>query len=55
MKNDDKILKSAYLINFNLTDTKGNETAFSDGIEHIYSDTDGTLEEMFENIVSLYF
>lgn len=54
-ENDDKILKSAYLINFNLTDPKGNETAFSKGIEHIYSDTDGTLEEMFENIVSLYF
>lgn len=54
-ENDDIYMKNAYLINFILTDPKGNETAFSDDIEHIYSDSDGVLEEMFENIISLYF
>ena len=53
--NDGEYIKNAYLVNFILSDSKGYETAFSDTIEHIYSDTSGVLEEMFENITSLYF
>lgn len=45
----------AYLINFNVLTADGDEAAFSDGIKMLYSDKDGVLAGMFENITSMYF
>ena len=54
-ENNETYMESSYLINFELSDSNLCESAFSNTIKCIYSDSDGVLEEKFKNIVSLYF